>query len=371
MSGAHEDIEDTGGSPQPVRDDFSSDPHDDTGERRLHLKAFDYWLALRADRTLPLFQDLSPGGLAPYRSNALLLEFAGTGAVVRFIGDRVSILIDAPIVAGTNLSDFPRSPFAQAILEQLSDEPGRAEAAEFEFVEDVLECRGIMLPFSRDGDHAHFVMVVTNFRRREGVDHGAGFVLEDLRSASVRAARDVVHLDGGSRDSLYEALARAFALYDEGRKNPDAWAIMLRDAGLKAQARAPFTPALKLTFGKDYDKTRLTEYAAALACAERAGLGAEDLVAFLKDQPGGIKGCVLEERRVRRGQGGTPAADKRRALMESARKRKAVKLNTLKTEEEFCLLVGRRNKDGGIDLLGKADAGDSTTEKMLGLLTTD
>ncbi|MCJ9429933.1 hypothetical protein [Kordiimonas marina] len=380
MAGTHEDIEDAPLPEDPVRDDFSSAEKgasnlpedvstdisaDIADEKRLHLKAFDYWLGLKGDRPLPLFGELTPGGLAPYRTNALLLEFSDAGPVVRFIGDKVSILIDAPIMAGTNLSDFPNSTFAQALIGQLADEVGRATATEFEFVEDLLDCRGIMLPFSRDGAHANFVMVVTNFRRREGLEHGESFVLDDLRMACERAARDVVHLDGGSRDSLYEALSRALALYEEGRNNPAAYQAMLAAEGLKVQARAPFTPALKLTFGKDYDKTRLTEYAAALSCAARAGKSAATLVAFLKAVPGGIKGCVQQERAERRKAKGTALHAREEAMLQAARTAKPVKLQDIKTEDEFCLILGRRNKDGAIELLGTADAGDGTTERVL------
>ena len=38
-------------------------------------------------------------------------------------------------------------------------------------------------------------------------------------------------------------------------------------------ASAPMTPVVKLVFGADYDKTRLTEYATALTHAQRIGLG--------------------------------------------------------------------------------------------------
>jgi hypothetical protein len=37
--------------------------------------------------------------------------------------------------------------------------------------------------------------------------------------------------------------------------------------------RAPYLPFVKLVFGTEYDKTRLTEYATALAHARRVGLG--------------------------------------------------------------------------------------------------
>ena len=44
------------------------------------------------------------------------------------------------------------------------------------------------------------------------------------------------------------------------------YAELLEESGIKAQARAPMTPIVKLVFGIDYDKARLTEFAAALSC---------------------------------------------------------------------------------------------------------
>ena len=58
------------------------------------------------------------------------------------------------------------------------------------------------------------------------------------------------------------------------RQAPDDYAELLDDAGLKAQARAPMTPVVKLVFGVHYDKTRLTEFAAALSWARREGVAA-------------------------------------------------------------------------------------------------
>ena len=56
------------------------------------------------------------------------------------------------------------------------------------------------------------------------------------------------------------------------RRVPEEYAEILDDAGVKAQARAPMTPIVKLVFGIDYDKTRLTEFAAALSYAERQNI---------------------------------------------------------------------------------------------------
>ena len=47
---------------------------------------------------------------------------------------------------------------------------------------------------------------------------------------------------------------------------------LIADAGLVVQERAPMTPVVKLVFGPDYDKTRLTEYAAVLSHAHRLEL---------------------------------------------------------------------------------------------------
>jgi hypothetical protein len=47
------------------------------------------------------------------------------------------------------------------------------------------------------------------------------------------------------------------------KRGPPDYAEILEDRALKAQARAPMTPVVKLIFGADYDKARLTEFAAA------------------------------------------------------------------------------------------------------------
>ena len=354
-----------------VPDNFPEDQqetggqHENGDERRLHLRAFDYWHDLKGELAYPLFSNLSPAGLAPYKTNSLLLEFTPTGATVRFIGDKVAMLIEDPIRPGTKLEDFPQSGFAAALISQFETVAGREPAAEFEFVEDLLDCRGIMLPFGRTGDSADFMLVVVNFRRRAQVAHADSYALDDRVAACERAAGQVAHLDGGGRDSLYQALAAALALFEEAEASPDAYQGMLQEKGLKAQARAPFTPVLKLTFGMTYDKTRLTEYAAALSCARRGGQTSATLVAFLKAQPGGIKGCVKAERAARRGKAGSPAHQQFQMALKAARAAKAVALKSLKTDDEFCLVLARRGKDGGLEPLGLADVGAETLDAVL------
>nr|WP_040565139.1 PAS domain-containing protein [Kordiimonas gwangyangensis] len=369
-------------------DDFSTSEAD-AHERRLHLRAFDYWHALKGDRTYPLFKDLSPAGLAPFKKHSLLLEFSVFGATVRFAGDRIVSLMETEVTPGARLEDLPHSPFASALLGQFEDAEARTRAAEFEFVEDFLDCRGIMLPLSRTGEDANFLMVVVSFRQREewspthGADaEGAGTteaeeaaeaaedaaLAEALRApldACEEAVSQVAHLDGGGRDNLYHALAAALRLYEEASLNPAAYDALLVANGLKVQTRAPYTPVLKLTFGRDYDKTRLTEYASALAFAVREGQTSDTLAAFLRAQPGGIKGCVRAERAARRGRKGTPAEERQRAATEAMRAAKAHDLTTLASDDEFCLVLARRADGGGLEAIGVADCPPTEVEAAI------
>jgi hypothetical protein len=123
------------------------------------------------------------------------------------------------------------------------------------------------------------------------------------------------------------------------------------------QERAPLTPVVKLVFGADYDKTRLTEYASALGHAHREGLARGALADYLGGAPGGLKGVVNLERRLRREESGKAIAP-RDALREGlARKLRKLDHHALAELDpvgnEFTLLVARRLPTGEIVLLGE------------------
>src|SRR3546814_11875146 len=83
-------------------------------------------------------------------------------------------------------------------------------------------------------------------------------------------------------------------------RSPQGYAELLEDAGIAVQARAPMTPVVKLVFGMDYDKTRLTEFAAALSYAARNDVKPGHLQALLEGYEGGLKGVVAAARAMRR-----------------------------------------------------------------------
>ncbi len=121
------------------------------------------------------------------------------------------------------------------------------------------------------------------------------------------------------------------------------------------------TPLVKLVFGANYDKTRLTEYAAALGHAGRIGLERGALENYLLFAPGGLKGVVQTERQLRREEAGVTAAPRRpgERLARKLRKLDTLPLSEVATQgSEFTLLVARRLASGEVVLLG--EVGDDT-----------
>lgn len=174
------------------------------------------------------------------------------------------------------------------------------------------------------------------------------------------AARELAEAAHGAEDrtrhALYAAIGRAYDFALAAAQAPAEFAALVAEAGLTVQERAPLTPVVKLVFGAAYDKTRLTEYAAALGHARRHGLARGELARYLAAAPGGLKGVVGEERRLRRA-ATAPAAPRcapRPALAARLRAAPGRPLATLAADgAEFALLVVRRSATGAPELLGE------------------
>lgn len=174
--------------------------------------------------------------------------------------------------------------------------------------------------------------------------------LADLLAQARARAEAVQSSDHRSRAALYDALSQAHAFACAALADPDEFAEILDDAGLKMQARAPFTPITKLVFGADYDKTRLTEFSAALSYAHREDVPATGFRALIDNQSGGLKGLVKAEREARKSASGNAAADRLESLREAARS--APSLGRVEIGNaapgEFVLLLGRRDGNGDV-----------------------
>jgi len=177
-----------------------------------------------------------------------------------------------------------------------------------------------------------------------------------------------------SRSALYEAIGRAYDFSLAAAAEPDEFAELAEASGLTMQERAPMTPVVKLVFGADYDKTRLTEYAAALTHAHRLGLERGALGVFLAQADGGLKGVVQAERRLRRAETGKPATrneEPRARIARKLRKIAPVGFDALPAEgREFGLVMIRRLPGGEVGVLGEVseDAGliERAARKLVG-----
>jgi hypothetical protein len=361
-----------------------------TDERRMHVRAYNYWVSLLDGRDYPSIEDLEPADLADFAPHSVLLDFTSgrdnpatpyIGAAIREecdINDEVRTIDDVP---------------SRSLLSRLTDHymqiiANRAPVGfEAEFVNqrgDELCYRGILMPLSSDGDTIDFIYGVINWKKvDEGQDRspapvpveaiagpedaaaqlvltpeadepdelelseielGEDAVLADRLWAARECAEALKAAEGRSRAALYRALAFAYDFALSSKDSPDDYAELLDESGMKAQARAPMTPVVKLVFGIDYDKARLTEYAAALSYAERQKIGFGGFLGFIEAQAGGLKALVAAERRERRPE---PRTDTRTATaLERLRVAPTVSLNAISGDEEFALVLTRRSGDG-------------------------
>ncbi len=229
---------------------------------------------------------------------------------------------------------------------------------------DVLDLDGLAM----DEEGAHADLPLPAFGGEEfasddfAIAELPGETAADMELADwLASARELADAARGSEDrtrqALYAAIGRAYDFSLAAADAPEEFAELVADSGLTVQDRAPMTPVVKLVFGADYDKTRLTEYASALSHAHRLGLDRGSLSRYLGEFPGGLKGVVTEERRIKREEAGLPAEARdtpREALARKLRKLDYAPLDAVASEgSEFTLLVARRLPDGQVVLLGE------------------
>ncbi len=381
-----------------------------TDERRMHVRAYNHWVSLLHGRPYPSIEDLDPGSITDFGSNSVLLDFSKgvDNPALRFLGKALREETDLdPVI--THVAQVP----SRSLLSRLTDHylqiiANRAPIGfEAEFVSTRghnTMYRGILMPFSSNGDEIDFIYGVINWkelvdaatqaRLNAEIDEArrtapsplvsapvwadgpsAGFdsnedpsiaeppVDSSLADRLIRARETAAAArasDTRSRAALYRALARGYDFALAAENDAASYAELLEDAGLKAQARAPMTPAVKLVFGMDYDKTRLTEFAAVLSHARRNHIPTGGLDAFLDSAQGGIKGVVAAERARRR-----PAAkpDLFAQIAEELRSRAPIAHVNLAAASEFVVLLARK-QGSGLDIVAQMADG-ALTERAI------
>ena len=181
--------------------------------------------------------------------------------------------------------------------------------------------------------------------------------LADWLASARELAQAARSSEDRTRGALYGAIGRAWDFALAASEAPEEFQELIADAGLTVQDRAPMTPVVKLVFGADYDKTRLTEYAAALSHAQRSGIARGSLANYLLAAPGGLKGVVQAERQLRKAAEGRAVERRetpRETLARKLRKLPARAFAELASDgSEFALLIARRLPSGEVVLLGE------------------
>jgi len=382
-------------------------------ERRMHVRAYNHWVSLLKGRAYPAIEDLDPVGIADFGAHSVLLDFSRgiENPAVPFLGKalREECILDTSI---THIAQVP----ARSLLSRLTDHylqiiANRAPIGfEAEFVNargHNTMYRGILMPFSSDEDSIDYIYGVINWKELVGAAEQER--LDAELAAAVRSAPRVVEqaavwadgpsaestesaaddsdlvpealadrlaiaresaaaargADTRSRAALYRALGRAHDVALAVADDAAGYAELLEDAGIRQQARAPMTPIVKLVFGADYDKTRLTEFASVLSHAARNAVQAGQLRGFLEGFPNGIKGVVAAERAARRPRDTAVPP----ALTLTDRPTLAtLALGTDHAEGDVVLLVARATGTGTLDIVGAVGGDAKLTARAVAAL---
>lgn len=140
-------------------------------ERRMHVRAYNYWCSLLDGRDYPSIEDLEPGDIADFGPHSVLLDFTegNDNPATPYIGSAVRAECDLAADGVTTIADVP----SRSLLSRLTDHymqiiANRAPVgfeAEFDNQRGQSVCyRGILMPFSSDGDTIDFIYGVINWK---------------------------------------------------------------------------------------------------------------------------------------------------------------------------------------------------------------
>lgn len=343
-SPAHE-LDDEAAAPVHAYNDFAADFADLRG-----LSAFGGAEDADDDDALPDFSQYSLGD-----DDEEYDEDEGEGESVGYNFASLADYIEAPAKKAIDLTGLEPMPFAEE-----EDEDG---APAYGFVPEPVEAP-ISGPVAAPVAARVPVFAATDDVGDEEDDEPAfaddlpeDAGLYDYLAAARELARAADSTEDRSRCALYAAVGRAYDFSLAAADAPEDYAELIAESGLTVQDRAPMTPVVKLVFGQDYDKTRLTEYAAVLTHAHRLKLARGTLAGFLAETEGGVKAVVKAERRLRREEQGKPVEEPgavREALAAQLRALEAITLEHLDgAGPEFALVLIRRDEIGCAEILAE------------------
>ena len=158
------------GAPVRAESDATPPPMIGQDERRMHVRAYNFWANLLGTRSFPAIEDLDLDQLGDFGTHAVLLDFTSgiDNPAISFVGEALLGECDLEPDAGY-IADVPRG----SLLSRLTDHylqiiANRAPIGfEAEFVNKrgaTIMYRGVLLPFSSDDDSIDFILGVINWK---------------------------------------------------------------------------------------------------------------------------------------------------------------------------------------------------------------
>ncbi len=198
--------------PAAFQADATPPPIIGVDERRMHVRAYNFWANLLGTRSFPAVDDLDVSQLGDFGGNTVLLDFTAgiENPAIAFVGD--ALLTECQLDADVGyIADVPRG----SLLSRLTDHylqiiANRAPIGfEAEFVNATganIMYRGVLLPFSSDDDTIDFILGVINWK--EGADPAlAATLAQEVATASATLStgrsHDVMPLWADGPDSAH------------------------------------------------------------------------------------------------------------------------------------------------------------------------
>ena len=287
-------------------------------ERHITSQLLNIWNKLTHDKMAhtPSLKNLRPEDIEEFRSNIVLFDLREKekDPIIAFIGSNLTHDLPEDLT-GKSIINIPSHSLARKMADHYLDAIPCKEVVLFDskFIgseKKTTSYQGILLPFSDDGNKIDSVIGGIIETAEENIEtktiplkltekfiEQEQEVSTDFLEKMLKEYSKVLKSSGHrSRKSLYNALGNILDFYHITETMPKNYTALLKEHNLKSQKRAPFTPILKIVFGKAFDQTRLTEYSRALKLAYSKDISGKDFASFIKNMPGGIKGCVKASR---------------------------------------------------------------------------
>jgi len=356
-------------------------------ERRMHARAYDYWVSLLNGRPMPAISDLDPDRLRAFSDRSVLVDLPADGGVpvIAYLGrelrDEAEVSTSQPTIA-----DVPDNTLLSELLRRFSDivayQAPVGFEAEFAGPKSgrVLH-RGILLPFSNQDGALASVYGVLSWKQVAAAEQAPDIAAAVGSALSSRASAPVVCAWGDGPGAALTASAAlppqaldqrlaaartwaALAATDRTRSDTSVHAALAAayDYLLAARGETLTTrKVVRLVFGTDLRRLERVRYIATLDHAVRLGLGPNRVAPWLDNHGGGYVAVAIAERNTRRAERRGAEAGQSR---EWADAQESLGHIELAVDDDLLLLIGRRGPRG-VDVIAPVPSDDIFTGAAL------